>query len=139
MRENEGKEMTTNTDIKISNDENSLTASDRFRTIRHSAGTPNGQWEVNDTFLTGSPLLYDGLLLIGGEMDDHFLNKASSFVVESYNHFKPIGSFQNGSSIIQSLNIEGKPGVLIEQDPTRLANEFIKAMTKQRFWDRAYS
>ncbi len=102
-------------------------------------GTPNGQWEVNDTFLTGSPLLYDGLLLIGGEMDDHFLNKASSFVVESYNHFKPIGSFQNGSSIIQSLNIEGKPGILIEQDPTRLANEFIKAMTKQRFWDRAYS
>ena len=67
-------------------------------------------------------------------MDDHFLNKASSFVVESYNHFKPIGSFQNGSSIIQSLNIEGKPGILIEQDPTRLANEFIKAMTKQRFW-----
>ena len=77
-------------------------------------GTPNGQWEVNDTFLTGSPLLYDGLLLIGGEMDDHFLNKASSFVVESYNRFKPIGSFQNGSSIIQSLNIEGKPGFLIE-------------------------
>ena len=56
MRENEGKEMTTNTGIKISNDENSLTANDRFRTIRHSAGTPNGQWEVNDTFLTGSPL-----------------------------------------------------------------------------------
>ena len=70
-------------------------------------------------------------------MDDHFLNKVSSFVVESYNHFKPIGSFQNGSSIIQSLNIVGKPGILI--DPTRLANEFIKAMTKQRFWDRAYS
>jgi len=34
MRENEGKEMTTNTGVKISNDENSLTASDRFRTIR---------------------------------------------------------------------------------------------------------
>ena len=101
-------------------------------------GTPNGQWEVNDTFLTGSPLLYDGLLLIDGEMDDHFLNKASSFVVESYNHFCRL-ALPNGSSIIQSLNIEGKPGVLIEQDPTRLANEFIKAMTKQRFWDRAYS
>ncbi|WP_017763686.1 catalase [Bacillus thuringiensis] len=37
-RENEGKEMTTNTGVKISNDENSLTAGDRFRTIRHSAG-----------------------------------------------------------------------------------------------------
>ncbi|MGZ7150233.1 hypothetical protein [Bacillus sp. BC08] len=33
---------------------------------------------------------------------------------------------------------EGKPGVLIEQNPTQFANEFIKAMTKQRFWDRAY-
>ncbi len=68
----------------------------------------------NDTFLTGSPLLYDGLLIIGGKMEDHSLNKASSFVVESYNRFKPIGSFQNCSSIIQSLNIEGKPGFLIE-------------------------
>lgn len=71
-------------------------------------------------------------------MDDHFLNKASSFVVESYNHFKPIGAFQNGSTIIQSLRIEGKPGVLTESAPTQLANEFIKAMTKQRFWDRAF-
>ncbi|HDR4373661.1 catalase [Bacillus cereus] len=44
MRENEGKEMTTNTGIKISNDENSLTASDRFRTIRHSAR--NAKWTV---------------------------------------------------------------------------------------------
>ena len=34
MRENEGKEMTTNTGVKISSNENSLTASDRFRTIR---------------------------------------------------------------------------------------------------------
>lgn len=32
--ENEGKEMTTNTGVKISSNENSLTASDRFRTIR---------------------------------------------------------------------------------------------------------
>ncbi|MCZ6924035.1 MAG: hypothetical protein O7D30_00450 [Rickettsia endosymbiont of Ixodes persulcatus] len=101
-------------------------------------GSQNGQWEVNDTFLTGSPLLYDGLLLIGGNINDHFLNKASSFVVESYNHFKPIGAFQNGTTIVQSLNIEGKPGVITEQNPTLLANEFIQAMTKQRFWERAY-
>lgn len=32
--ENEGKEMKTNTGVKISSNENSLTASDRFRTIR---------------------------------------------------------------------------------------------------------
>ena len=44
MRENEGKEMTTNTGIKISNDENSLTASDRFRTLRHSV--VNAKWTV---------------------------------------------------------------------------------------------
>lgn len=43
-RENEEKEMTTNTGVKISNDENSLTASDRFRTLRHSAG--NAKWTV---------------------------------------------------------------------------------------------
>ncbi|HGG0585138.1 MULTISPECIES: hypothetical protein [Bacillus] len=43
-RENEGKEMTTNTGVKISNNENSLTASDRFRTLRHSAG--NAKWTL---------------------------------------------------------------------------------------------
>lgn len=43
-RENERKEMTTNTGVKISNNENSLTASDRFRTLRHSAG--NAKWTV---------------------------------------------------------------------------------------------
>ncbi|MFB5560395.1 catalase [Bacillus cereus] len=43
-RENEGKEMTKNTGVKISNNENSLTASDRFRTLRHSAG--NAKWTV---------------------------------------------------------------------------------------------
>ncbi|MHA4258516.1 catalase [Bacillus cereus] len=43
-RENEGKEMTTNTGVKISNNENSLTACDRFRTLRHSAG--NAKWTV---------------------------------------------------------------------------------------------
>ena len=32
-RENEGKEMTTNTGVKISNDENSLTAGDRGPTL----------------------------------------------------------------------------------------------------------
>ena len=44
MRENEGKEMTTNTGVKISSNENSLTASDRFRTIG-SAG--NAKWTVS--------------------------------------------------------------------------------------------
>ncbi|GMR67476.1 hypothetical protein WAG28_13435 [Bacillus cereus] len=37
-----------------------------------------------------------------------------------------------------TLKNERKPGVLIEQNSMLLANEFIKAMTKQRFWDRAY-
>ncbi|MEX5518154.1 catalase [Bacillus cereus] len=45
-RENEGKEMTTNTGVKISNNENSLTASDRFRTLRHSAG--NAKWTLGN-------------------------------------------------------------------------------------------
>lgn len=36
------------------------------------------------------------------------------------------GTCQNGNTIIQSLNIEGKPGVITEQHPTLLADEFIK-------------
>jgi catalase len=101
-------------------------------------GTNGVEFKVDDSFLTGSPLLYDGLYIVGGqEGNDYTLRKTIAFVSETYRHFKPIGASQDGAAIIQPLGIIGKPGVIIEHNPTSFANEFIAAMSKQRFWDRA--
>jgi catalase len=100
-------------------------------------GTNGVELKVDDSFLTGSPLLYDGLYIVGGqEENDYSLRKTITFVGETYKHFKPIGASQDGAAIIQPLGIIGKPGVIIEHDPTSFANKFISAMSKQRFWER---
>ncbi|MGF9976911.1 catalase [Viridibacillus arvi] len=106
----------------------------RIGTVKGNFGV---ELKVDDSFLTGSSLLYDGLYIIGGrEEDDYTLFKTKTFVVETYNHFKPIGASQDGVAILQSLGIIGAPGVIIEHNPTLFANKFIDAMAKQRFWER---
>ncbi|WP_211747766.1 catalase [Paenibacillus sp. Marseille-Q4541] len=95
------------------------------------------QWTVNASFLTGSPLLYDGLYLVGSDnADPYFNNRARAFIVESYNHFKPIGSSPSGEKLLRELGVVGKPGVIIQHSPDSFSKEFTEAMAKQRFWDR---
>lgn len=95
------------------------------------------QWVVNESFLTTSPVLYDGLYLVGSEnADPYFNNRARAFIVESYNHFKPIGSSRIGEKLLTELGIVGKPGVVTDHTADIFAKEFTDAMAKQRFWDR---
>ncbi len=96
-------------------------------------GANSTEWRVEDSFLTGSPLLY----VVGGDAEGTTFNwKTKSYVVETYNHYKPIGLTQKGATIIQPLIIIGQPGVLVEEESTSFANDFTKSMTKQRFWVR---
>lgn len=95
------------------------------------------KWKVEHSFLTGSSVLYDGLYIVGGRnMSNYFVWKARTFAVETYNHFKPIGASRDGAEILHSSGILGKPGVVVEQSPTSFVDEFISAMTRQRFWNR---
>ncbi|GAK05990.1 catalase [Geomicrobium sp. JCM 19037] len=94
---------------------------------------------IDDTFLTGSPLLYDGLLVVGGkEPSRYFERKARTFIRDTYNHFKPIGALGQGAEIVGSTGISGKPGVLVEENETNFADDFISAMGTMRFWERVY-
>ncbi|CDQ41669.1 Catalase HPII [Virgibacillus salexigens] len=100
-------------------------------------GANSTEWRVEGSFLTGSPLLYDGLYVVGGDAEGTTFNwKTKSYVVETYNHYKPIGLTHKGATIIQPLGIIGQPGVLVEEESTPFANDFTKVMTKQRFWVR---
>ncbi|GAK13191.1 catalase [Geomicrobium sp. JCM 19039] len=102
-------------------------------------GTDGVSVSIDDTFLTGSPLLYDGLLVVGGkEPSRYFERKARTFIRDTYNHFKPIGALGQGAEIVGSTGITGKPGVLVEENDTNFADDFISAMATMRFWERVY-
>ncbi|MBP1999848.1 catalase [Paenibacillus shirakamiensis] len=102
-------------------------------------GTDGVKIKVDDSLLTGSPVVYDGLYIVGGTYEDpYFVTKTQQYAAEQYNHFKPIGASTYGAAIIQNLGILGAPGVIVEgENPSDFASQFIQAMTKQRFWERA--
>lgn len=105
--------------------------------LGYVTGAGGGRLEVKDTFLTGSPLLYDSLLIIGANQPDHyFISKTRSFVMDAYSHYKPIGITQEGAAIIKPLGILDKPGVISDQETGDFSRDYIEAVAKQRFWNR---
>lgn len=101
-------------------------------------GTNGDSLSVDETFLTGSPLLYDGLFVIGGPYatrDFHFMT--NQFIVHQFNHYKPIGGIDEGAKWIEEIHLQNRPGVLTSRAPTDgFYKAFVNAMAKQRFWDR---
>ncbi|GEN87654.1 catalase [Oceanobacillus sojae] len=101
-------------------------------------GTGGDTISVDDTFLTGSPLLYDGLFVIGGPYatrDFHFM--ANQFIVDQFNHYKPIGGIGEGAEWIEEIHLQDRPGVLASKSPNEgFYKAFVNAMAKQRFWNR---
>ncbi|MDQ0269706.1 catalase [Cytobacillus purgationiresistens] len=98
-------------------------------------GTDGKELTVDDSFLTGSPLLYDNLFVASGRgASEYFNQKAKSFIIEQYNHFKPLGASRSGMYLMQEVGIINKPGVTINQDQFQ---PFINNARKQRFWDRS--
>lgn len=69
-------------------------------------GTEGVTYEVHDSFLTRSPLGYDGIVIVGsGSITPYFTNTAQKFTTDIYNHFKPIGIVQNGGAVLESLGL----------------------------------
>ncbi|ASV69816.1 catalase HPII [Cytobacillus kochii] len=97
-------------------------------------GTDGSTLQVDDSFLTGSPLVYDSLFVVSGRgATPHFNQKAKSYIIEQYNHYKPIGSSRSGMYLIQEVGIINKPGVTITNGPFKT---YIQNVGKQRFWER---
>ncbi len=93
-------------------------------------------YDVDQNFLTGSPLSYEGAYLVGGTgVDDYFHHQARTFIMNMYNHFKPIGAREESAHLIKEMGIEGMPGVVMDTD-SQFGQKFIDAMAKRRFWER---
>jgi len=105
-------------------------------TLGTVSGTKDISYEVHDSFLTGSPLVYDGILIVGsGNITPHFTYTAQKFTMDIYNHFKPIGIVHNGDALLEPLGLLHDEGIVTDSDP-EFASRFIKAMAQQRFWNR---
>ncbi|ACL19089.1 Catalase [Desulfitobacterium hafniense DCB-2] len=105
-------------------------------TLGKVSGTEGVTYEVHDSFLTGSPLVYDGILIVGsGNITPYFTYTAQKFTTDIYNHFKPIGIIQKGDAVLEPLGLLADEGIVTDSGPD-FAGRFIKAMAKQRFWNR---
>ena len=108
--------------------------SEKLGTIKGSDGT---ELEVDHTFLTGESVLFDAIYAVGGnEVSKRFYHHAQYFINEAYSHFKPIGATHEGKSWIQANKMENSPGVVVGEDMKLFTEEFEKAITAHRHWER---
>jgi catalase len=99
--------------------------------------------QADESFLTAASVLFDAVYVPGGtnsvatveaEADAvHFLN-------EAFKHCKPIAADAGAMQVLEatyfSKKIENDEGVIVGEDPTQLASEFIEAIKQHRFWER---
>ncbi len=101
-------------------------------------GTDGTQITVNQTFITGSPYLVDALYVVGGtsKYPAKFMQDVSDFVHNAYKHYKPIGVGTSGQSFIQQSQNNNLEGVVFAANNPNFNQEFLNAITQQRFWSR---
>ena len=63
-------------------------------TVRAENGA---EWTVQESYLTSSPLLYDGVYVVAGpDLNRYEIERIQSFVREQFMHYKPIGISARG-------------------------------------------
>lgn len=94
---------------------------------------------MNETFTTTSPVLHDSFYVVGGKSANQakFESDIKEFINETYKHFKPIGVASTGEAIFMNSDASPGPGVVIASESgADFSNDFIQAITQQRFWNR---
>ncbi|QQP70522.1 catalase [Carnobacterium sp. CS13] len=109
--------------------------SENLGTLTGNDGT---QLEVQETFKTKHPVLYDAFYIVGGsaENQEEFNQYLMEFYYEAYKHYKPIGIAENGDSYIEIPKQKNPLGVVFAANNPEFGNQFIDAITQTRFWDR---
>lgn len=99
-------------------------------------GIGGSSLQVNKTFITVHPVLYDSIYIVGGNSNNQtkFDKCLMDFVNMSYKHYKAIGVASGASAYIECF--ENLSGIVTARDSSDFENEFIKAISQNRFWDR---
>lgn len=100
-------------------------------------GSEGKELEVDHTFTTTDPVLYDAIYAVGGpDVSKKFAKEASRYIGEAFDHYKPIGATHDGQKWLQTAGIKGQPGVVATEDTSNFANLFIEAIAAHRHWNR---
>ena len=94
--------------------------------------------DVDETFLTVHSVLYDGLYVVGGEVDNpkKFENDMVDFINEAFRHYKPIGIATSGRQLFASAKAEIEPGIVVAGQTKDFNEDFIAAVAAHRHWNR---
>ncbi|WP_367209263.1 catalase [Sphingobacterium sp. R2] len=113
-------------------------------------GSDHKPIQVEESFLTAASVLYDGIYVPGGEASVNKLQSnpdAIHFLNEGFKHCKAIAADSEARPVLDATYFlsnapefdGGSPldaGLIIEGDVKSLADKFIKAIGKHRFWER---
>ncbi|WP_293952750.1 MULTISPECIES: catalase [unclassified Sphingobacterium] len=113
-------------------------------------GSDNKPIQVEESFLTAASVLYDGIYVPGGEASVNKLQSnpdAIHFLNEGFKHCKAIAADSEARPVLDATYFlsnapefdGGSPldaGLIIEGDAKSLADKFIKAIGRHRFWER---
>lgn len=109
--------------------------SEMLGTVTSSDGTT---LKVDESFITTSPYLLDSLYVVGGESANqpNFDYNLAEYIHVAYKNYKPIGVASTGHSYIQKSPAMNMAGVIFASNNADFEQEFLLAITHQRFWDR---
>jgi len=113
-------------------------------------GSDNKPIQVEESFLTAASVLYDAIYLPGGKDSVNKLQSnadAVHFLNEAFKHCKAIAADTGARLVLDATYFFNKgpefdvgstldEGIIIESDSKFLADKFIKAIAKHRFWER---
>ncbi|MDV6377885.1 catalase [Sporosarcina sp. GW1-11] len=111
-------------------------------TIGEKIGTVKGKnglaINISDTFLTTAPVLFDSLYVVGGSAENQakFNSESVYFINEAFKHYKPIGIASTGNSLFKASDTKKGAGIIQAENTSEFSDDFIRAISQQRFWER---
>lgn len=95
--------------------------------------------KVTKTFLSSHYVLFDSFYIVGGVTNDRmsFDKHVIEFLHGAYKTYKPIGIASSAEHYLQPTEHNNLEGVLFQSMNRDFAQDFVKAITKRRFWDRS--
>ncbi|WP_197497670.1 catalase [Mycobacterium sp. 1274756.6] len=108
--------------------------SDRLGAVTGASGM---SLEVDETFFTSHPTLFDAYYVVGGRSDQQplFDDNVREFVRQGYKFYKPIGLAKAGQAYLGLADGSNPTGVVTAAE-SDFSERFMAAVTQQRFWDR---
>lgn len=97
-----------------------------------------GPIKPDKTFENATSLMYDGVIVVGGEAGAQTLydnGKARRFILQTVKHCKAVGGFGEGVQAFDSM-FSDLPGVIFSDHLTSGLKEFIKVAGFHRQWKR---